>query len=258
MKRWLLLLGLALLVLVVEKAEAEITSPYTVEERTQVNFGDATSVAGHYGLENYAHEYVGGYLHITFTTTHHTCCFSSYPPLLYITNIDPTTASSVMVLATNVIYQLLSGTHATDWYAYDIQFDATGYTATVTQAGATLIDSTHTNVSGMVDTDYAALANNYPIAPPSDFSMSFAPLLVHEVPPVSNSESVTAGHRSTGDRLRCVETTSGVYCPSEEVRQYYIKELMEMLLGLLQLLVEKLQNGVETAIALLGLGNIMR
>lgn len=63
---------------------AEITNPYTIDEKSQVMFGDSTGItyasSMYQGLENYAHEYVNDYLHLTFTYTHVGCCTASYPP----------------------------------------------------------------------------------------------------------------------------------------------------------------------------------
>src|SRR3989344_9199368 len=147
--------------------EAEITSPYTVDEKAQVLFGDSTTVSGRNGLENYTYDYVGGFLHFTFTYTHHGCCFSDHPPRVYVTALDPRTTATPTVRKNTIAYQLLSGTHSTKWYSYDIQFVSTGYTVLVKQAGSTVIDSTHTTVNGLVSTDWAALANAYDISPAS-------------------------------------------------------------------------------------------
>ncbi len=221
---------------------AEITSPYTVDEKSRVSFADMTVVSSYQGLENYQYEYVGGYLHITFTYTHHVLTFSSYSPRLYITALNPTTTSSPTVRATNVILQLLAGTHGTDWYEYDVQFDATGYTTVVTKGGATEVLNAHVTVTGQTDTDNAALANTFNIAPSTLFSMSFTPRLVHEVVvPPAPTASTQSSSRS-GDRLRCVETNIGIYCPSEEVREWETKERMEQLIGLLQVLVRELEK----------------
>lgn len=223
---------------------AEITSPYTVDEKLKVMFGDSTAVSGHEGLENYTHEYVNSYLHITFTYTHHTITFSSFPPLIYITGLNPMTTSSPQERTTDIIYQLLSGTHATDWYAYDVQFDATGYTTIVKQAGITEIINTHVVVAGQTSTDWSALANNFDMAPSTLFSMSFTPLEIYDAPaPTPSVSSDSSSRRRPNDRLRCVETNIGLYCPNEAVREYYIKHNMEMLVSLLQQLVDKLEAG---------------
>ncbi|MSR87719.1 MAG: hypothetical protein EXS69_00940 [Candidatus Zambryskibacteria bacterium] len=228
---------------VANDAFAEITSSYTVDEKSQVMFGDSTVVSGHEGLENYTHEYVDSYLHLTFTYTHHTITFSSFPPLLYITALDPTTTSSPTVRTTNVIYQLLSGTHGTDWYSYDVQFDATGYTTIVKKAGTTEIVNAHVTVSGQTSTDWAALANNFDMVPSTLFSMSFTPFLIFDAPASSDSSSGSSSSHRDGDRPRCVDTLAGLYCLNEEVREYYIRHNMGMLIYILQELVTRLSAG---------------
>lgn len=77
------LLLLALFLVFPSLLRAEITFPYTVDEKPQVLFGDSGSpIDSHLGLENYTYDYVGGYLHITFTYTHHLGAFASYPPYI--------------------------------------------------------------------------------------------------------------------------------------------------------------------------------
>lgn len=226
------------------QVRAEITHPYTVDEKARVSFGDMTAVSGYEGLENYEYEYVGGYLHITFTYTHHVLAFSSYSPRLYITALDPTTTPSPTERTTNVVFQLLAGTHGTDWYEYDVQFDATGYTTVVRQGGVTEVLNAHVVVTGQSDTDYAALANTFSLAPSTLFSMSFTPRLVHEaVAPASVTTTNTSTGSRARDRLRCVETTAGMYCPSEEVREWETKEKMEQVIGLLRILIQELEKG---------------
>ena len=123
-------LALCLLSFGSQKASAEITTPYTVDEKPQALFGDSTGVPGHLGLENYTADYVGSNLHITFTYTHSRCCFASYPPRLYITALDPRSTTTPDIKLVPEVYSLLPipipPGHETDWYLYDIQFDATG------------------------------------------------------------------------------------------------------------------------------------
>jgi hypothetical protein len=220
-----------------------ITNPYTVDEKSRVSFGDSTAVSGYEGLENYLYEYVGGYLHITFTYTHHNCCFSSYPPEVYITAENPTTTATPTVRSSLVAFQLLAGTHGTDWYSYDIQFDSTGYRVIVKKTGVTEIENTYYTVSGQTNTDYAALANDY--TPVGNFSMSFTPRLVREAVASSGgsgSQNSNTTTRAKNDRIRCIETDKGMYCPNLQAREYYIKENMEQTLGLLLLLIKELTN----------------
>lgn len=224
------------LLLGVSVASALIDSPYAVDEKSQVIFGDSISQSGYEGLENYLYEYVGGYLHITYTYTHHVCCVASYSPKLYITAEDPTTTATPTQRSLLYVFQLLSGTHGTDWYAYDIQFDATGYTVVVKRTGVLEILNAHTSVSGQTDGDFAALANEYPVIGVN--SMAFTPRLVHEAPPVSSGGGSTETNRSRAkaDYLRCVDTNIGLYCANEIVRERYIKQKMEQLAALKQML----------------------
>src|SRR3989344_6040031 len=84
-----------------QPVSAAITNPYTVDEKSQVLFGDSTEIVSvvtsmsgsvstttYKGLENYTQDYVNGFIHITFTYTHHSNNFAGYPPSLYITNIN--------------------------------------------------------------------------------------------------------------------------------------------------------------------------
>lgn len=169
---------------------ADITVPYTTDEKSQVLFGDSQELDTHYGLENYIYNYVGGYLHITFTYTHAGidtfCCFAAYPPRLYITDTDPRSTSTQSVRSSETIYPLaprpVPPGHETDWYSYDIQFDTTGYTVTVLQGGATSTASFHRDIAGLMNSDWAALANLYPLQNPvNEYSMSFTPLETVEV-----------------------------------------------------------------------------
>jgi pimeloyl-ACP methyl ester carboxylesterase len=181
---------------------AEIVNPYVIDEKPQVLFGDSVLITStntlYQGLENYVHEYVGGYLHLTFTYTHSRFSFSDYPPRLYITTEDPRATSTPGERDRSAIYQLLPFPvppgHETDWYLYDIQFDSTGYAVSVVQGGATTTANFHTDVAGLTDTDWVALANLYPNTG-SAFSMAFTPLLIKEpviapTPPVATTTPV--------------------------------------------------------------------
>lgn len=202
MKKYILLFLLSLSLIVflggVELVSAEIKNPYVVDYKSPVLFGDSGEIGGYHGLENYTLDYVGGYAHITFTYTHVTtnqfCCFASYPPSLYVTGVDPRATSTPTVKLLRVIYHLIqhthNPTHTTDWYFYDIQFDATGYTVVVKRAGTTEIANFHMGIDGLSDSDWVALANLYPInAVPegtfNPYSMSFTPVTLREtvVPP---------------------------------------------------------------------------
>lgn len=191
MKRLFLIVLVALYSLVPTFVLAEITSPYTVDEKVQVMFGDSVQIVAtstYQGLENYVHEYANDYLHITFTYTHSRFTFASYPPLLYVTALDPTATSSPTERTTDVVFQLqafpVPPGHETDWYAYDVQFDATGYKVIVKEAGETEVINEHRDITGLTTSDWAALANNYPQSPATDFSMSFTPLQIYDAPAV--------------------------------------------------------------------------
>ena len=170
-------------------AKAEITHPYTIDEKPKVLFGDtvvvSTSTLVFEGLENYTQNYVNGFAHFTFTYTHHSCCYASYPPRIYITNVDPRSTGTPIEKSTSVAYALTpfwgGFGEPTDWYSYDIQFDSTGYRVIVKQAGITEISNIYTNVPDQVETDWIAIANRHPkYDPPTLESMSFTPVPIKE------------------------------------------------------------------------------
>ncbi len=162
-------------------AWAEITVPYTVDEKPQVIFGDSIYVDTYRGLENYTHNYVGGYLHVTFTYTHHPCCFAQSGAGFYVTDRDPRATTTQIVKDFYPVYTLgPNSANAMGWYLYDIQFDATGYAAIITKGG-NVVANFHRDIFSQIDTDWVALANIYPIQNPiNQSSMSFTPLPVHE------------------------------------------------------------------------------
>src|SRR3989344_3211894 len=162
---------------------AAILNPYVVDEKPQVLFGDSTPVSTYFGLENYMQDYVGDYIHISFTYTHSDCSFAGYPPRLYTTNVDPRATSTPIIKSAAVMYQLQDRfhdpNHSTNWYLYDIQFDATGYTVVVKKAGTTEIENTYREIPGLVNGDWVSIANYYPMFdPPVRFSMAFTPVPV--------------------------------------------------------------------------------
>lgn len=165
-------------------ARAEIKYPYIVDEKSPVTFGDSIASSTYYGLENYSANYVNGFAHITFTYTHHQCCFSNYPPLVYVTNVDPRTTSAPIEKWTLAPYQIPSFSGiSTDWYSYDIQFDATGFRTVVKQAGTTEIYNSYQSIDEMTNTDWVALTNRHPdYAPDNTESMSFTPLPISDTP----------------------------------------------------------------------------
>jgi len=171
----------------VESVSAEITRPYTVDGKPQVVFGDSVPVLTYFGLENYAQDYVGGYTHFTFTYTHDACCYTSDPPLVYITDTDPRSTSTPTERTFDPAYALTpffgGFGEPTDWYSYDIQFDVAGYTVVVTQATTTEIANFHRDIVGLTDSDWVAIANRHPITDPiNNNSMSFTPVPIRDEP----------------------------------------------------------------------------
>ncbi len=170
------------------QVRAEITIPYILDDKPQILFGDSTLISAtstYQGLENYAPSYVGNYLHITFTYTHVRFAFSDYPPRLYITSEDPRATTTPGEKDRSVVYQLMPipipPGHETDWYAYDIQFDAAGYNVSVIEAGTTSVASFHKDIPGLTNTDWVALANLYSNSG-NVFSMALTPLPVYGTP----------------------------------------------------------------------------
>ncbi len=165
--------------------EAAILDPYVLDEKDQVLFGDSFPVGEFNGLENYTYKYVDEYLQISFTYTHHSCCFASYPPNLYITATDPRNTSQPNIKSNNTIF-LLNGNQfypnqESNWYSYNIQFDSTGYRQIVKEAGETDIANIYTEVPGLALTDWISLANTYPVIPNlTPYSMAFTPVKVKQ------------------------------------------------------------------------------
>ncbi|OHB09372.1 MAG: hypothetical protein A3H52_03265 [Candidatus Zambryskibacteria bacterium RIFCSPLOWO2_02_FULL_39_26] len=169
---------------------AEVTQPYTVDEKPQVLFADSVATSTYLGLENYTQDYVGDYAHIKFTYTHRDCCYSVYPPIIHVSSLDPRLNLNPYFANLKSAYfaYFFSETDPSDWYSVDIQFDPTGYQVVVKRAGITEVSNLHTNIVEFTDNDWVYLANNYPISnPPLPYSMSFTPIPVKVVPPVGNS-----------------------------------------------------------------------
>lgn len=169
---------------------AEIRNPYVVDEKSPVLFGDSIEVSGYHGLENYKLEYVGEYAHITFTYTHNGWNYANYPPRLYVTALDPRATSTPAIRSMAVVYQLMQRTHnpehTTDWYLYDVQFNATGYTVIVKRGGDVEIFNEHREINGLTGSDWVALANLYPIQElmfSQGYSMSFTPVPIRLIEP---------------------------------------------------------------------------
>ncbi|HEY4515745.1 MAG TPA: hypothetical protein VJH67_00980 [Candidatus Paceibacterota bacterium] len=168
------------------QARAEITYPYTLDEKPQTLFGDSAQIGTYLGMENYTAGYSGGYAHITFTYTHHQCCFAGYPPLVYITDVDPQTTSTPTERSSLAAYNIPSFNNiATDWYSYDIQFDALGYRVVVKQqAEGNEIFNEYRNIAGLTDTDFVAITNRYPRDAEATgvYALSLAPFSIKEGP----------------------------------------------------------------------------
>ncbi|MFA5889071.1 MAG: alpha/beta hydrolase [Candidatus Paceibacterota bacterium] len=181
MKRGFLfsLLVISFLFLHENKTLAEITIPlYIVDYKTQVLFGDSLEVGGYKGLENYIADYVGGYLHISYTTSHGNGFSSSYPPLLYVRSNDPSVFNNTTSLYQGLVRKVNDSLNLpTNFYFVDIQFSANGYREIVTKsADHTPVSDDTVSISGMDENTFIALANQYPKQNPlTASSMSFTP-----------------------------------------------------------------------------------
>jgi hypothetical protein len=170
-------------------AHAELTHPYSLDIKPQVLFGDSVSITDatttYKGLENYHQDYVAGFAHFTFTYTHSFCCFAGYPPLVYVTDVDPRTTFTPVQKILYPAYNIPSFSGIpTDWYSYDIQFDATGYTTIVKEATTTneIYHAHQDGVVGMTGSDWVSIVNYFPLYNPvSAYSMAFTPVPVKQV-----------------------------------------------------------------------------
>jgi len=194
--KWRVSIALGILFLLIflgmvvpQKLHAAITSPYIVDEKPSVHFGDSATIIDegktYFGLENYRHDYVGGYLHISFTYTHGILNWASYPPGIYITDKDPRSTTTLSIKLIKDTYTL-SPLAPSDWYLYDIQFDANGFRLTVKQSGETEIENRHIDISNLMDIFWISLANTYPLSEnnqPNEYSMSFTPMPLKSLEP---------------------------------------------------------------------------
>jgi hypothetical protein len=175
---------------------AKISHPYEIDQKPQILFGDSTEIlvpntdhtatTTYRGLENYIQDYKNGFAHFYFTYTHQACCTASYPPLIYITDVDPqstSTPNEKLIAPAYALSQFWAGFgEPTDWYSYDIQFDASGYRVTVKQAGTNPIFDQRTEVTNLTHNDWVAIANRYPNL--NEYSMAFVPVPINEnLPP---------------------------------------------------------------------------
>src|SRR3989344_2715388 len=163
---------------------AEIKHPYVLDEKPRVTFGDSVPVSTYYGLENYVQDYIGGFAHFTFTYTHHQCCFTTNPAVLYIPDVDPRTTNTPVEKWAYPPYHFPAfGGIPTDWYTYEIQFDPTGYTTVVRQQGIFQLFNAHSDpIDGFLpETDWVSLANRHPdYAVGNTESMAFTPVPIKE------------------------------------------------------------------------------
>ena len=188
---------------------SEILQPYILDSKPQVLFGDSVDLTSHYGLENYTKDYVGGFIHITYTYTHASCCVAGYPPEIYVTEVDPTTTSSWVQRSLTVPYLLGSpNSDPQDWYTYDIQFDSTGYTTVVKQEGVTETYNQHRTITGLLDTDFVSLANQYPSSPLTTYSMAFGVGALHGPPPTVDITFPIAGNTASSSAVIIFTNTS--------------------------------------------------
>ncbi len=165
-----------------KSAYAEVSKPYFVDEKPQVLFGDSVEVEGYQGLENYTTNYINDYLHISFTYTHTSSSWASYPPYLYISDIDPRIATTTLTeRSVGITFDTIYAS-TTDWYLIDIQFDSTGYTLIAKQKGIYEIYNSHFNLrdSSLAGTEWISLVNDFSRFGGSGNvnSMSFTPLTV--------------------------------------------------------------------------------
>ncbi len=155
------------LILVPSFASAEIKYPYQIDEKPRVVFGDSVIINAtttYFGLENFTQDYVNGYARFTYTYTHHRCCFSSHPPNIYITDVDPRSTSTPLEKYIGDVYTFLGDNQVdTDWYLYEIQFDSTGVNISVKKRGEIEIVNIHTDIENLKSTDWVAIVNRHPI-----------------------------------------------------------------------------------------------
>ena len=150
---------------------------YTVNYSPLVLFGDSVLVGGYLGLENYTTEYVGGYLHMTYTITHGSGYYASYPAYLSVFSDDPTVEPNTTSLYTGLAQFITTdSSNPTDVYFVDIQFSVTGYREIVNRGLNHISFSDDTvSISGMNDDTFIALVNqNY---------MAFQPMRLVSIAP---------------------------------------------------------------------------
>ncbi len=185
---WCLKIFLLFFLIIPQLSFAFISVPYVTDSKSQVVASDSVEIVykdkTYYGLENYNQEYVNGFARFSFTYTHHSCCFDNFPPIIYITQQDPTIPVLGGVYgATYQLYQMNHGSgNETDLYFYSIQFDATGYTVLVTNSSGVPAENRHYDIPELTAESYASLANRHTRSdPPGPGSYSFPPVRIKKL-----------------------------------------------------------------------------
>ncbi len=189
MKRVVFLVYTFLLLSLPTFASAAISIPYVVDYKDQVTFGDAAEISyqaqTYLGLENYSQKYVGGFANLSYTYTHHACCYDNFYPLLYITQFDPISVPQIdgVIGHTYQFQQMNRGMgHETDLYFVEIQFDQSGYRITVKNSNGDEIENKYYSIPEITADSFVALANRHPRSdPPGPNSMSFEPVKIKEL-----------------------------------------------------------------------------
>ncbi|MFZ2769564.1 MAG: hypothetical protein WAZ50_00310, partial [Minisyncoccia bacterium] len=104
----------------------------------------------------------------------------------YVTNVDPKSTSTPTDKIRKSIIELPPNTWSwsTDWYLFDVQFDATGYAVIAKQGGIDEKWNIHTDVPNITHTDWASIANTYPTSSSLIYSMAFTPIQIYDAPPL--------------------------------------------------------------------------
>lgn len=189
----IMIIGAVLLVtgglfLIPNPAQAELSYPYKVDEKPRVLFGDSAEVTTptgtYYGLENYHQDYQNGYAHFSYTYTHTSYSYTSYPPVMYLTEVDPRTTKKAQVKTGAPLMHLYP--QNTNWYSYDIQFDASGCRVLIKEEGTTTVFDQYYTISDITDLDWISILNYFPAS--NEYSMAFTPVPVkdqgHRIDPV--------------------------------------------------------------------------
>lgn len=184
----------------------------TIDEKTQVLFGNSVQIEGYLGFQNYTYDYVGGWLHITGTISQAHDLFASYPIYWRVIDKNCSIESATEIDTKEAWYQkTYSGDD--DWFTVELQFSATGVISTMYHKDNPLNPITGdfpktTEISGIAISDYVYIYNTYPTTPLS-FSMTFTPILISNVSAISIS-SPTSGSTITDLSTHLVGTWQGI------------------------------------------------